>query len=91
MADPLAACRTMDEGDFFCADVAGNTETSAPLSTRKERRRRRQKTERAPSDTLFLAGVDKEETVGLMPGVTGDPRRTRFPRPTKLELGENGS
>ena len=35
--DPLAARSLAADLLFFCAEVAGKTETSAPLSTRKER------------------------------------------------------
>ena len=78
--EPLAAWREAAEGVFFCWADAGNTETSAPLSTRKERRKRRQKTERAPS--LWFE-AESEEMAGVveLPGVTDDPRRERFPRP----------
>ena len=49
MEEPLAA-RNVAEGRLRrCEGDAGKTETSAPLSTRKARRSRRQKTDRAPS------------------------------------------
>ena len=50
MEDPLAA-RSVDEdaADLLCADDAGKTDTSAPLSTRNVRRKRLQKTDSAPS------------------------------------------
>ena len=75
---PFAALIVVDGVHFFCEGDAGSTETSAPLSTRKERRWRRQKTESAPSR------VEAEESVemtGAEPGVTADPRLWRFPRP----------
>ena len=63
---------------------AGNTDTSAPLSTRKERRRRGQKMERAPSREVE---EDKVEMMGEEPGVLNDPRLCRFPRPLReMEL-----
>ena len=41
MADPFAAVRDT-EGQFLCAADAGKTDMSAPLSSKKERQRRRQ-------------------------------------------------
>ena len=87
MDEPLAALRTAKLGLFLTKGDAGNTETSAPLSTRKGRRRRRQKTERAPS---WVDEV-REEMAGRggveeVPGASVDPRRDRFPkRLPKLE------
>ena len=75
---PFAARRIVDGVHFICEGDAGITETSAPLSTRKERRWWRQKTESAPSR------VEAEESVemtGAVPGVTDDSRLWSFPRP----------
>ena len=84
--EPLAAKRLVEEDLLLCAVVAGKTDTSAPLSTRKERRWRRQKTERAPS---FGAAEERDEIAGdgddVMPGVSTDPRPRRFPRQMGLE------
>ena len=74
--EPLAAESIDRDGDFFWDEDAGKTETSAPLSTRKGRRSRRQKTVRAPSWLM----EETEETVGEVPGVVTDPRPARFPR-----------
>ena len=45
--DPLAEVKRDRDGDFICSADAGKTDTSAPLSTKKERRW--QTTESAPS------------------------------------------
>ena len=80
--DPLAARSLAADLLFFCAAVAGNTETSAPLSTRKERRCLWQKTERAP----WLVEVEeREEMVGVVPGALNDSRPPRFPKPEKVK------
>ena len=47
--DPFAAVRSVVVGVLFCEGVVGKTDTSAPLSTRKERCWRRQNTDSAPS------------------------------------------
>ena len=49
--DPFAADNT-DKGLDLREGVAGKTDTSAPLSTKKGRFKRRQKTERAPSEVV---------------------------------------
>ena len=49
MEDPLAAQRDAELLALLRAGEAGKTETSAPLSIRKDRRKRRQKTESEPS------------------------------------------
>ena len=80
--EPLAARRTDPGGELLCAADAGKTETSAPLSTRKGRRSRLQKTDSAPADDdgEGLTAAEREEIVGRSPGVTADPRRPRFPK-----------
>ena len=82
---PFAARRTAKLCLLLAEGDAGKTETSAPLSTRKERRRRWQKTEREPS----WVAEEREEMAGCgvveeTPGVTGDPRRERFPKRPKI-------
>ena len=83
---PLAARRVVGlhclGRHFLCAGDAGKTETSAPLSTKKDRFWRWQKTERAPSR------VDAEESAeifGETPGVTADSRPWRFPRQARQD------
>ena len=58
---------------------------SAPLSTRKDRFRREQKTERAP----WACGraEEREEMVNVDPGVTADSRPWRFPEPKQQKEG----
>ena len=86
--EPLAALRLEVERIFFCIDDAGKTETSAPLSTRKARRRCRQKTESAPSCWDREAEEEvTDETVGEVPGAIG-PRLFRFPRQVSVAEDE---
>ena len=78
--DPLAAWSTEEGAPLLWAGDAGNTETSAPLSTKKRRRWRRQNTESAPS---WEEEEEREEIAGVegVPGVTVDSRPWSFPRP----------
>ena len=73
----MAALPTVAEDVFFLELDVGYTETSAPLLIRNKRRRRWQKTDRAPS----RKGGAEEETEEMcgMPGVNFDPRRDQFP------------
>ena len=76
MIHPAVGC--VGDGDLFWAGEAGKTDTSGPLSTRKERRWRRQKTESAPSrdDTEEMEEMAGGVlTVEVVPGVTGNPGR----------------
>ena len=77
MEEPLAAKSLEEVGEalFLCAGDAGKTETSAPLSTKKARRWRRQNTDKAPS---WVEEEERDEIAA--PGVTSDPRLCRFPR-----------
>ena len=59
-----------------CAGEAGKTDTSAPLSTKKDLRCRRQKTERAP---LLEDAEKRVEIIGDTPGAIIGPRPGRFP------------
>ena len=70
--------RDPEDGDeFFCKAVAGKTETSAPLSMRKE-------------DLLLLSHTDKEPEITLMeePGAFS-ARPGRFPRTRNSAAGKN--
>ena len=85
--EPLAA-RNVAEGRLRrCEGDAGKTETSAPLSTRKARRWRRQKTEREPWPG---DAEGREEIADAVPGVFIDPRLLRFPRPRPRTLTAEG-
>ena len=83
---PLAAWRKDAEEDplSLCAGDAGKTDTSAPLSTRKDRRWKRQKTDSAPS---WVEAEEREEMMCGVPGVTADSRPWSFPGPRVLVLG----
>ena len=49
MLDPLAATKLEDGGVFLSSEEAGNTERSAPVSTKKERPEILSRTDRDPT------------------------------------------
>ena len=78
MEDPFAARRTPDARRDSVAGEAGYTETSAPESIKKGRRRLRQNKERDPEEE------ERALTEGRMPGGEGDvtaSRHGRLPEP----------
>ena len=85
MDDPLAA-ESIDDGvELLREGEAGKTDTSAPLSTRKERFSRWQKIDSAPSE-VDDGWEETEEMVGVMPGAVTGPRLCRFPRQAERQM-----
>ena len=74
MLEPLAGRSAPEARDARVAEEAGYTETSAPVSKRKGRPKRRQKREREPEEGTTLT----EERLPEGEGATA-PRPGRFP------------
>ena len=74
MLDPLAATKFEEDGAFLSLEEAGNTERSAPVSTKKERPEILSNTDKDPT----LESI--EEMIGgwVVPGASSS-RRERFP------------
>ena len=73
MVEPFAATRLEDVGAFLSTEEAGNTERSAPVSTRKARPESLSSTDKEPT----LESI--EEICGeWLPGASSS-RRERFP------------
>ena len=76
MVEPLAATRLEEEGAFISSAEAGNTDKSAPVSTRKARPESLSSTDNDPT----LEPMSMEEIWGdeEVPGASSS-RRGRFP------------
>ena len=73
MTDPFVAIRLVEMGVFLSEAAAGNTDKSAPVSTKKEHPEVLSVTDKAPT----LESMEEMEE-GEVPGVNPS-RRERFP------------
>ena len=74
MTDPFAAMRLVEIGVYLSAEAAGNTDKSAPVSTRKEH-------PEAQSLMVNEPTLESIEEIAVGEGVPGvkPSRRDRFP------------